>query len=307
MDKVMNGYARAYVSGAEAQATEVRGVDLSFWQGVVDWELLASRVHFAYIRAGYGNSYLDPKLAANVAGAAANDVPYGLYWYLKPDKDWKKHAESFAAAIHQYGCKLYPVLDLEETGGLSKSALDSWVLKFVNRFLEVTGYDLSELATYTSAGFLNTNIPMTNYLKWTNLWVAHWTLASQPIIPYEWAIPLKSWKFWQYSAKGDGAYYGTQSKSVDLNRYNGSLEQFEDEFNIVLPDPLPTPLPEPIVPLKRVKVKSTVEWLNVRAQPAAFATDLGDLIKASVVPVVEVNGDWYRIDGWVHKDYVTDA
>jgi hypothetical protein len=92
-----------------------------------------------------------------------------------------------------------------------------------------------------------------------------------------------------------------------LNRYNGSLDQFEDEFDIILPDPLPDPLPEPVVPIKRVKVKDTVSWVNVRAQPDVGSTDLGDLIKASTVPVVEVNGDWYRIDGWISKEYVQDV
>jgi hypothetical protein len=35
--------------------------------------------------------------------------------------------------------------------------------------------------------------------------------------------------------------------------------------------------------------------------------DLGELYKSTVVPVVDENGDWYRIDGWIHKGYVTDV
>jgi len=30
------------------------------------------------------------------------------------------------------------------------------------------------------------------------------------------------------------------------------------------------------------------------------------MTKTTTVPVVEINGDWYRIDGWISKDYVQD-
>jgi lysozyme len=312
MDKVIrdlgNGLARVAVPGANAPGQEVHGVDLSVWQGDVDWSILSTKVHFAYIRAGYGNAYIDPQLVRNAAGAGSTGVPYGLYWYLKPDKDWRKHAESFANAYETYGGKLYPVFDLEENGGKNKTDLESWVKKCVDEFCRLTELDLVECATYTTAGFLNTNMPLTNWMKWTNLWVAHWTTAATPLIPNEWAIPGRTWKLWQYSSKGDGLAYGAQSKAIDLNRYNGSPEQFEDEFGVTLPKPEPEPLPEPVVPLKRVKVRADlVDYLNVRSQPSLTAQDLGDLRENSIVPVVEVNGDFYRIDGWIHRNYVQDV
>lgn len=287
---------------------EVTGVDISYWQGkIVDPVKLAGMVDFVIIRAGYGNDFIDPRLDEYRQVCKDHGIPFGLYWYAKPGKNWKTHALNFFGHWATDPGVLPPVFDLEETGGLSKTELESWLKKMYDEFNWWIEGAYPDDMTYTSAGFLNRALGLTNWLKRTILWVAHWTTAGQPIIPNEWAVPGYTWKFWQWSATGKGSDYGVSSGKIDLVRYNGSKAQFLAEFGITPPPPPPPPLPDPIVPLKKVKVKGTVEWLNVRAQPDIGATDLGDLIKGSTVPVVEVNGDWYRIDGWISKDYVTDV
>lgn len=285
---------------------DVTGVDVSYWQGDIDWEILATKAKFAYIRAGSGNNYIDGKLERNVLGALDNGVPFGLYWYLKPAKDFKQQADNFAAAVGIYGGNLYPAFDLEESGGLDKAALDSWMGKLVIRFRSNLGLELNQCTTYTSPGFLNTAMPLTNYLKWTNLWVAHWTTAPEPLRPNEWLIPDKPWKFWQFSAKGDGLSYGAQSRAIDLNRYNGTLAQFIDEFGATPPTPPPPPPPPAEFP-KMVKVKSSATpFLNLRDAPDG--ADIGDLYPGTVVTVIGKDGDWLHVrDGYIHKDYVEDA
>ena len=292
---------------AMAADWQVTGVDLSYWQGAVDFAKLAGKVQFVIIRAGYGNDYFDPRLEEYRQGCISHNIPFGLYWYAKPGRDFSKHALNFFSVWDDNRGKLPPVFDLEETGGLAKTALESWLKKMYDAFNGLAGRAYDDDMTYTSPGFANTNLPLTNWLKRTLLWVAHWTTAGQPIIPNEWAIPGFTWKFWQWSATGKGYDYGVSSTYVDLNRYNGTLAQFQAEFAIAPAPPPPAPLPDPIIPLKKVKVKDTVAWLNVRAQPSLTAIDLGDLIKASVVPVVDEYGDFYLISGWVHKDYLEPA
>jgi lysozyme len=283
---------------ADAPAEEVTGVDVSVYQGEIDWAILAGKAQFAVIRAGYGNEYIDPRLDANVVGAASNGVPYGIYWYLKPGKDWKKHAERFAQAYNDYGGAIHPTFDLEETGGLNKTELESWCLKCFNRFGEVTGLAPDGVMCYTSAGFLNPAMGLTNWLKWRHLWVAHWTTAPAPIIPNEWAVPNKPWKFWQYSAKGIGADYGVQSKSVDLDRYNGTRAQFAAEFDVA------TPPPPPPAGTYKVRVNEGMTYLNYRDAPDG--ADLGDLYPKTVITIDSASGDWLHFGGgWVHKGYVT--
>jgi lysozyme len=297
---------RAQKVDIQAMAADwaVTGVDISYWQGNIDFAVLASKVDFVIIRAGYGNDFIDPRCEEYRQGCIDHSIPYDLYWYAKPGKDWAKHALNFFSVWDDNRGQIYPVFDLEESGGLNKTNLESWLKKMYDRFNYLSGRSYDDDMTYTSPGFLNAAMPLTNWLKHTLAMVAHWTLAGQPIIPNEWAVPGFTWKFWQWSATGKGSDYGVSSKYIDLDRYNGSKAQFAAEFGVTPPPPVP--LPEPIQALKRVKVTG-VDWLNVRAQPVITANDLGDLMVNTIVPVVEEHGDWYRIDGWIHKSYVEDV
>src|SRR3989304_947834 len=96
---------------------QVVGVDLSYWQGAVDFAKLPTMVAFAILRAGYGNDFIDPRLDEYRAGCKAHNIPFGLYWYAKPGKDFGKHALNFFLVWDDDGGQLPPVFDLEESGG----------------------------------------------------------------------------------------------------------------------------------------------------------------------------------------------
>ena len=195
-----------------------RGVDLSAWQGAVDFAKLKTMVDFAYLRAGYGNDYLDPRCNEYRAGCIANGIPFGLYWFATPGKDCKKHALNFYTRWHADPGSLPPVFDVEVSGGLNKTKLESWLKKMYDEFNRLSKLEYADEMTYTSPGFLNKSMPLTNWMKHTQLWVAHWTTAPAPIIPWEWAVPKKTWVKWQYSARGVGKNYGVSSRWVDLDR-----------------------------------------------------------------------------------------
>src|SRR5512139_426359 len=106
---------------AEAAAWPVTGVDLSYWQGAVNFARLSTLVKFAFLRAGYGNDYIDPRLPEYVSGCRTYNIPFGLYWYAKPGRNWRLHAESFKNVVTRFPGQLYPVFDIEENGGLTKA------------------------------------------------------------------------------------------------------------------------------------------------------------------------------------------
>lgn len=302
----------AFYSLATAE-WQVVGVDISEWQGVVDFDRLATRAQFVIMRAGYGNSYVDAKLDYNRRACMDRNIPFGLYWYLKPDRDFRKHARSFYDAWVDAPGVIPPDFDFEESGNLGKTALEGWHLKCVNEFKSLAGLDLLELMEYTSPGFLNANFPQTNWMKWMHLHVAHWTNALAPILPIEW-IKInnpRTWTFWQYAvADADG--YGVQSTKIDLDRYNGSVEDFNRQFGTAI-EPLPgteppvEPPPEPEPVSRKVKVKATaLPFLNYRQTPGG--TDLGDLMPGTVVTVDGQDGEWLHMSGgWVHQDWVDEV
>lgn len=94
------------------------------------------------------------------------------------------------------------------------------------------------------------------------------------------------------------------SKSVDWDRWEiGNETEMHQYISAAwggtIPEPPPPPPPTPVY--ERVKVTASV--LNVREKPEASSTDLGELIKNSVVPVEEHSGPWKKITGWIHGDY----
>lgn len=244
----------------------VRGIDVSYWQGEIkDPEKLASMVDFILIRAGYGNDWVDPLLEQFREFCKKYGKAFGLYWYVKPGKSPEKHAKSFHLVWVVNPGQIYPTFDLEETGGLNKQDLEGWWWKMYQHrdygFITLAKITLEKVMTYTSAGFLNAAIGMTNWLKNTMLFIAHWTNADYPLLPREYTDinNPKSWKFWQVRATGKGADYGLSSRYVDEVVYNGTKAEFEAEFNVTLPIPEPPPQGDPVMKYrvkKRVSVRT---------------------------------------------------
>lgn len=61
------------------------GIDVSEWQGDIDWaQVKSSGVQYAILRCAYGSSesgHEDAQFAANVKGCKENGIPFGVYLY----------------------------------------------------------------------------------------------------------------------------------------------------------------------------------------------------------------------------------
>jgi len=252
---IMNRVRRVDVQALAADWPVV-GVDISYWQGNVDFSKLAGMVDFAFLRAGFGNDWIDPRLDEYRAGCRACGIPFGLYWFVKAGKDWRKHAQNFYNAWEQDPGDLPPVFDLEDSGGLNKTALESWWSKMYSSFLALSGLQHNDVLTYTSPGFLNRAIGATSWMKRTQLWDAHWTSAAQPILPNEWVDinNPKDWVYWQWSATGKGSDYGVSSHYIDLDRKN-------------ITAPPPPPPPPPGEPEMKYRVTPAGAGLRIRSTP----------------------------------------
>src|SRR5690606_2275403 len=62
---------------------DVRGVDVSAWQGTVDWPTIARQdVDFAYVKATEGSSFVDRQFEANLRGARQAGLLVGAYHFF---------------------------------------------------------------------------------------------------------------------------------------------------------------------------------------------------------------------------------
>lgn len=284
-------YARPVRVQAVADAYPVTGIDDSYWQGVMDWEVAKLRISFAIHRAGRGNVYIDPTLDPNRNGCDKVGKPFGLYWYVMPGYDYKQHAASFYTVWKDWPGAITPVMDIEENGGLPPASLVTWFRNLLLEFEHLAGI---KPMIYTSPGFWNSYMPRTTWAKNYKLWVAAWTLAMNPTVPYDWQTV--GWRFWQYSATGIGALYGAQSRKIDENRYRGTWDEFKAEFNYGVPTPPPPPPPAPEG--LRMKV-TTTPHLNVRSGPGTNYADVGDLPTGTEFDIKNVAGAnaWVQIKG----------
>ena len=65
-------------------ANELKGVDVSLYQGVINWEKVKSQIDFAILRVGYGNdikSQDDTQFERNANECERLGIPYAVYLY----------------------------------------------------------------------------------------------------------------------------------------------------------------------------------------------------------------------------------
>ena len=225
-----------YEAGTDTPAapgTSVKGIDVSKWQGEIDWnKVKAAGVKFAMIRLGYGSADgnscgLDGWFERNVANAVKAGVDVGCYFYSYATSvaAVKKEAAFVVNTLQKYkGVFTYPVaFDLEDKTqqSLDKTVLTDMVIAFGDA-IERAGFYCS---LYSNLDWLKNRLDDSR-LKRFDHWLAQW--ASAPT--YDGAFGM-----WQDSSKGsvngisgtvdtDVAYkdYPSVIKGAKLNGFTGT-------------------------------------------------------------------------------------
>ena len=214
----------------------VPGIDVSHWQGSIDWaQVAAAGKRFAIAKATDGQLYVDPTYATNKANAELNGIVFGAYHFARPDRtanDAVLEADHFVDNADLGPGNLIPVLDIEKNeDNMSQAKITAWILDWLDRVTERLGV---RPMVYTSPnGWLvrtgdTTAVAAAGY---TVLWVAHWGVSSPTVPAQDWNG--NGWTLWQYSSTGSVA--GIQG-NVDLDWYE------TDDFGpVTIPAPDGTP------------------------------------------------------------------
>lgn len=132
------------------------GIDVSQWQGNIDWAKAKASIDFALIRAGYGDtlSYprqIDTQYERNYAECKRLGIPVGVYFYCYAmnEAEAKREAECCLALLKgkQFEFPIY--YDVEEYD-LFKSGKTAEVCRAFVKVLEDAGYWVG-IYTYRSA------------------------------------------------------------------------------------------------------------------------------------------------------------
>jgi GH25 family lysozyme M1 (1,4-beta-N-acetylmuramidase) len=209
--------AAAVTSGVCPSGSTTFGIDVSKWQGTINWASVKSAgVKFAIIRVSDGTGYSDSQFTANWSNAKAQGILRGAYQFFRSNQDPIAQADLLISRLNTYGRgELPPVIDVETTDGQSPATVASRVGQWLNRVKSQLGVTP---IVYTGSYFWESNVQSSAYSSYP-LWIAHWT-SGCPTIPSAWS----GWKFHQYSDSGSVSGI---SGAVDLNRFNGSLSQLQ--------------------------------------------------------------------------------
>lgn len=187
--------------GALSQSSGNRGIDVSKYQGNIDWgAVAASGINFAIIRVGYRGSasgalVQDPYFKKNISGATKAGIKVGLYFFTQAVNEAEAVEEASMAMSLASGYKVtYPIfIDTESASngranGLSKSARTA-VAKAFCQTVRNGGYKAGVYASKSwYANQLNASA-----LNGYCIWVAQYNSSCTYSGKYD---------MWQYSSKG---------------------------------------------------------------------------------------------------------
>lgn len=208
-----------YSHESNPEQWEVFGVDVSSYQGTVDWSALAEQgVDFAFIKATEGSLLQDKQFSANWDGAAEAGVRTGAYHFLSYDSPGETQADNFISMVPVTEGALPPVVDIEFYGEYLETPPDKeHVQAILDPLLErlEAHYGAKPILYVTYRSYYN-YLAGGKYDSYP-VWCSSPTLF--PLLP--------QWDFWQYShsARLEG-YHGAQPL-IDLNVFRGSKAQFE--------------------------------------------------------------------------------
>ena len=196
----------------------VAGVDVSRWQGTVDWAGLWSQgKRFAWIKATEGTSYTSPTFGAQYTGSYNQGFIRGSYHFALPNassgaaqaKFFSDHGGGWSGD----GRTLPGVIDMEYNPygatcyGMTKAQLRQWVLDFSNYYkARWNKYP----TIYTSTSWWNQCVAA-DFHTTNALWVARYS-STVGTLPYNWGY----YTVWQYS-----------DSPMDQDSFNGTYTQLK--------------------------------------------------------------------------------
>jgi lysozyme len=206
---------------ARAHTMPVQGIDISKYQGVIDWAKVRNAgIRFAYMKVSEGGDHVDDRFYDNWSAAATAGVARGVYHFMYWCRTASEQAVWFSQAVPHDPTQLPPVLDLEWNHASAtcpgKIPRDDALAK-IRKMLEVMEYHTGKRPViYTDINFHRDILE--GEFNVYDFWLR--SVAAEPDERYS----NRPWTFWQYTATG--RVRGI-SGDVDRNVFHGTEAQWE--------------------------------------------------------------------------------
>jgi GH25 family lysozyme M1 (1,4-beta-N-acetylmuramidase) len=214
--------AKTAGKAAAASTSALPGIDVSSYQGDIDWAAVAPDIDFAYAKATEGTYYTNPDFTNQYDGPYDEGLIRGAYHFGIPDNSTgQAQADYFVdngGGWSADGTTLPGALDIEynpygsECYGLTTSAMTTWIWDFVDEYAYDTGVypviytttDWWSACTGDASGFQD----------YDPLWIACYC-SSAGTLPAGYTV----YTFWQYADSG--------SEPGDQDYFNGAYSRLQ--------------------------------------------------------------------------------
>ncbi|MFV2144099.1 GH25 family lysozyme [Isoptericola sp. G70] len=196
---------------------DVRGVDVSAYQGEIDWPVLAGQdLDFAFIKATEGSSHVDERFAANWAGARETDLLVGAYHFLSFESPGEDQAAHLIGQVPATTGALAPVVDVEYYGDFAADPPSVTELRgILDPMLEALEAHYGAPPTIYTTQEMREVYLGAEYDRYP-LWIRSVVLSPE--------VPRQEWEFWQYSDRDTLHGYAGEEEHIDMNVFDGTLE-----------------------------------------------------------------------------------
>jgi GH25 family lysozyme M1 (1,4-beta-N-acetylmuramidase) len=210
--------AAATGSVAIGQGTVTEGIDVSHWQGTINWpSVAAAGIKFAFCKCSEGTTYVDPKFSTNWPAIKANNIIRGAYHFARFMNDPIAECRHFVSTLKPVSGDLPPVVDVEgrDNAGFTGTHIKNWLQRFCAELKKKTG---------------RPGIIYTGFYYWRDeagnspnnwgfpLWHAQY--AASPTLGDSYLAWPNGWSFWQYTSTGSVSGI---TGNVDRDHFRGTV------------------------------------------------------------------------------------
>jgi GH25 family lysozyme M1 (1,4-beta-N-acetylmuramidase) len=224
----------------------------------------SSGIVAAYFRAA--NGLLTDSAFSQFVTDCSEVMPWGSYGVIYPNLSAKLQAQNYIRLIQKYGMGQLPLCVDWEVESVTWQMVDEYTA-----LLEQT-FPNKEICIYSRNEYLRRMLPNAirypaKYYRFSKLPIWQAQYSSKPdALPFGFTRML-----WQYSDRGDASLYGiTEAKGVDLNYYDGTIEQFNVRFGLSVTPPVVV-IPPVVVDPPPIVVVPPVVIPPVVTPPASIA------------------------------------
>lgn len=203
--------------------TQLPGIDVSAYQGNINWASVAPYIDFVYAKATEGTYYTNPYFSNQYTGPYYQGLIRGAYHFAIPNNSggstqadyfishgggWSSDGQTLPGALdieyNPYGSECY---------GLTQSQMVTWVWNFVNEY--VSREHAYPVIYSTTDWWTTCTGNYSGFAAYDPLWIANFSASGGGPLPNGWGY----YTFWQYASSG--------SQPGDQDVFNGAYTQLQ--------------------------------------------------------------------------------